>query len=31
MKFFFWILIAIVVAFAIYWLVDWQSHHEDGE
>lgn len=25
------IAIAIVVSAAIYWLLDWQSHHEDGE
>lgn len=23
--------VAIVVGAAIYWLIDWQSHHEDGE
>ena len=28
---YFWIFIAIVVAGAIYWIMDWQSHHEDGE
>jgi heme/copper-type cytochrome/quinol oxidase subunit 4 len=27
----FWIIIAVIVGGAIYWLMDWQSHHEDGE
>ena len=26
-----WIIIAVAVAAGIYWLMDWQSHHEDGE
>lgn len=25
------ILFGIIVAAAIYWIMDWQSHHEDGE
>lgn len=28
---YFWLFLAIVVAGAIYWIMDWQSHHEDGE
>lgn len=27
----FWIIIGLLVAVGIYWLMDWQSHHEDGE
>jgi len=26
-----YISLGLVVAAAIYWLMDWQSHHEDGE
>lgn len=26
-----WITLAIGAAIVIYWLMDWQSHHEDGE
>lgn len=26
-----WIIGGAVVAIAIYWLMDWQSQHEDGE
>lgn len=25
------IILAVVVAASIYWLIDWQSKHEDGE
>lgn len=28
---YFWITIAVIVAFAIYWLMDWHDHHPDGE
>lgn len=28
---YFWLTIAIIIGLAIYWLMDWQSHHEDGE
>lgn len=27
----FWLLIAIIVAFAIYWLMDWHDKFPDGE
>ena len=26
-----WIIGGLIVALAIYWLMDWQSQHEDGE
>ena len=26
-----WIIGGLIVALVIYWLMDWQSHHEDGE
>jgi hypothetical protein len=26
-----WIIGGLIAAVAIYWLMDWQSHHEDGE
>ena len=26
-----WIIGGIIIALAIYWLMDWQSQHEDGE
>lgn len=31
MSYIIWILLGLLVAAAIYWLMDWQSHHEDGE
>ncbi len=31
MMYIFWIIIGLCIAGAIYWLMDWQSHHEDGE
>jgi hypothetical protein len=31
MKTFVLSVIGIMVAIGIYWLMDWQSHHEDGE
>ena len=27
----FWGIVGVVIAGVIYWLMDWQSHHEDGE
>jgi preprotein translocase subunit SecE len=27
----FWIIIAIVVAAAIYWIADWKKQHPNGE
>lgn len=27
----FWTLIALIIAGAIYWIMDWQSHNENGE
>ena len=27
----FWILLGVGVAAAIYWIMDWQSHHPDGD
>lgn len=31
MAYIFWIIIAIVVSFAIYWIVDWESHFKDDD
>lgn len=31
MNYYFWMILGLVCAVAIYWLMDWQSHHEDGE
>lgn len=31
MKYLIWIVIAVGVSGIIYWLMDWQSQHEDGE
>jgi heme/copper-type cytochrome/quinol oxidase subunit 4 len=26
-----WIFIAVIVAVAIYWIMDWKKQHPDGE
>jgi hypothetical protein len=31
MKTFVLLVIGVCIAVCIYWLMDWQSHHEDGE
>jgi hypothetical protein len=31
MNYIIWIMLGVLIAGAIYWLMDWQSHHEDGE
>ena len=31
MKTFFWLIIAIIVALAIWWIADWHDKHPDGE
>jgi heme/copper-type cytochrome/quinol oxidase subunit 4 len=31
MMYIFWVILGLIVAAGIYWLMDWQSHHEDGE
>jgi hypothetical protein len=31
MKYFIFTVLGVMVAAIIYWLMDWQSHHEDGE
>lgn len=31
MKYIFWIIIAFIISWAIYWLMDWHDKHEDGE
>jgi hypothetical protein len=31
MNWLFWIIIAAVVGFAIWWIMDWQDKHPDGE
>lgn len=31
MSSFAWFCIAVLVGVVIYWLVDWQNQHEDGE
>ena len=28
---YFWTFIAFLVAYSIYWLIDWHDQHEDGE
>ncbi len=31
MKYLLWTVIVFIVGYAIYWIMDWQSKHEDGE
>lgn len=31
MSFIVWLCVGLGVAAIIFWLMDWQSHHEDGE
>lgn len=31
MSYLLWLIVGGIAAFIIYWLMDWESHHEDGE
>jgi hypothetical protein len=31
MTYIIWIILGLIAALGIYWLVDWEQHHPDGE